>query len=117
MLLRGYINFDKAIMKAKFFHTSYQKLARTKFKSAYSSLVFMILYRFITEWWLENATPDGIEDLLIEDLDTDAMNRVIQEFHCASGGYDFKEFKKYLTQRGVRIIDVKPVDIIFNDRG
>jgi hypothetical protein len=76
----------------------------------------MILYRFITDWWLENATADGIEDLLIEDLDSESMNMMVQEFHCTSGGYNFNEFKKYLTDRGVRIIDVEQVNIIFTDK-
>jgi hypothetical protein len=76
----------------------------------------MILYRFITEWWLVNATADGIEDLLIEDLDSESMNRMVQEFYEATGGYNFKEFKKYLISRGIHIIDIEQVDIIFNDR-
>ena len=76
----------------------------------------MILYRFITDWWLESATADGIEDLLVEDLDTESMNRMVQEFHCVTGCYDFKKFKKYLINRGVHIIDVRQVDILFTDK-
>jgi ERCC4-related helicase len=51
---------------------------------------------------MENATPDGIEDLLIEDLDCESMNRIIREFHCATGGYNFKEIKKYLMVKAIR---------------
>ncbi|MBF0554215.1 MAG: hypothetical protein HQK96_06590 [Nitrospirae bacterium] len=76
----------------------------------------MILYRFITEWWMENATADGIEDLLIKDLDSESMNRMVQEFHDACGTYDFKEFKKYLINKCVRIIDVEQVDVFFTDK-
>lgn len=76
----------------------------------------MILYRFITAWWMENATPDGIEDLLIEDLDRESMSRLVQEFHCATGGLDFKEFKKYLVEKGVRMIDIPQVDVMFTDK-
>jgi hypothetical protein len=76
----------------------------------------MILYRFISDWWLESATTDGIEDLLVEDLDSESMNGLVQEFHCASGDYNFKQFKKYLVNRGVHIIDVPQVDILFTDK-
>jgi len=76
----------------------------------------MILYRFITDWWLESATADGIEDLLIEDLDTDTLNMMVQEFHERTGRYDFKEFKKYLRCNGVRIIDISQVDILFTNK-
>lgn len=77
----------------------------------------MILYRLITDWFMENATPEGIEDLLIDGLDSDSMNRMVQEFHEDTGGYDFKEFKKYLIDNGVRIIDVEQVDVFFSDKG
>lgn len=77
----------------------------------------MILYRFITDWWIENATPDGIDDLLIEGLDSDSMNRMVQGFHKATGRYDFKEFKKYLADKGVKIIDVEQVEVSFTDKG
>lgn len=76
----------------------------------------MILYRFITDWWIENATSDGIEDLLIDGLDNESMIRMVQEFREASGGYDFEAFKEYLICKGVRIIDVQQVDVLFSEK-
>lgn len=76
----------------------------------------MKLYRFITEWWVESGMPDGIEDMIV-DLDTDAMNKMVWDFHRATGGYDIQEFKKYLADNGVRIVNIDLVDIIFHDKG
>ena len=76
----------------------------------------MILYRFITDWWIENATSEGIEDILIDDLDNESMTRLIQEFRATTDGHNFKEFKKYLICNGVRIIDVPQVDIFFSEK-
>jgi hypothetical protein len=76
----------------------------------------MMLYRFVTDWWLENGTTDGIEDLLIEGVNDRSMIGIIQEFHDATGGYDFKEFKRYLAIKGARIIDVEQVDIFFAEK-
>ena len=76
----------------------------------------MILYRFITGWWVENATSDGIVDLLIEGLDSDSMNSMVEEFHRDTNGYDFNEFRKYLACNGVRVIDLEQVEVSFMDK-
>ena len=76
----------------------------------------MILYRLITDWWIENATSEGIVDLLIDDLDSDSMNKMVQEFHQTTGGYDVRVFKKYLSDMGVKIIDIDQVDVVFCEK-
>jgi hypothetical protein len=76
----------------------------------------MKLYRFITDWWVQSGMPDGIEDLLI-DLDSDAMDRLVLDFHRANGGYDILKFKKYLVNNGVKIVDFDQVDVNFHDKG
>lgn len=66
-------------------------------KGIRQSRFLMILYRFVMEWWMENATSDGIENLIIEGLDSESMSMMVKEFHESTGGYDFKKFKKYLA--------------------
>jgi hypothetical protein len=66
---------------------------------------------------MENATSEGIMDLLIEGLDSNSMNRIVEEFHRASGGYNFNEFRKYLSCNGITVIDVEQVEIFFTDEG
>lgn len=61
--------------------------------------------------------PEGIESLLVDDLDSRSMNRMVQEFHDATGGYDFKEFKKYLADNNVKILEIEPVEVTFSDTG
>ena len=65
---------------------------------------------------MENATSDGIVDLLVEGLDSDSMSRMVEEFRMVTGGYDFNEFKKYLACKGARVINVEQVEIFFTDK-
>lgn len=60
--------------------------------------------------------PEGIEDLIIDEMDSITMCQLVQEFHNDTRGYDFSEFKKYLLSKGVRIIGVPQVDILFSEK-
>lgn len=69
----------------------------------------------MTDWWVESGMPEGVEDLLVDGLDSKSMKLLVQEFYTQHG-YNFSEFKKYLLCKGIRIIAVQQVDIFFSEK-